>query len=71
MPSDQTPNRQQLQRQRSALSQDGPYQAVFRDASKIIDAARESAAESVNAASSSAQRRAATMGEVPLAWQEK
>ena len=54
MPSEQTPNRQQLQRQRSALSQDVPYQAVFGDVSKIIDAARESAARSVNAAMTAA-----------------
>ena len=54
MPSEQTPNSQQLQRQRSALSQDVPYQAVFGDVSKIIDAARESAARSVNAAMTAA-----------------
>ena len=54
MPSEQTPNRQQLQQQRSALSQDVPYQAVFGDVSKIIDAARESAARSVNAAMTAA-----------------
>ena len=54
MPSDQTPNRQQLQRQRSALSQDAPYQTIFGDVSKIIDAARESAARSVNAAMTAA-----------------
>ncbi|MCY4623589.1 MAG: PDDEXK nuclease domain-containing protein [Chloroflexi bacterium] len=54
MPSERTPNRQQLQRQRSALSQNVPYQAVFGDVSKIIDAARESAARSVNAAMTAA-----------------
>ena len=54
MRSGQTSNRQQLQRQRSALSQDVPYQAVFGDVSKIIDAARESAARSVNAAMTAA-----------------
>ena len=54
MPSEQTPNRQQLQRQRSALSQDVPYQAVFGDVSKIIDAARASASRSVNAAMTAA-----------------
>ncbi len=54
MPSKQSPNRQQLQRQRSALSQDAPYQAVYGDVSRIIDAARESAARSVNAAMTAA-----------------
>ena len=54
MRSEQTPNRQQLQRQRSALSQNAPYQAVYGDVSKIIDAARESAARSVNAAMTAA-----------------
>ncbi len=39
---------------RSALSQDAPYEAVFGDVSKIIDAARESAARSVNAAMTAA-----------------
>ena len=54
MRSEQTPNRQQLQRQRSALSQNAPYQAVYGDVSKIIDVARESAARSVNAAMTAA-----------------
>ncbi len=54
MQSEQTPDRQQLQRQRSALSQDVPYEAVFGDVSKIIDAARESAARSVTAAMTAA-----------------
>ena len=54
MRSKQSPNRQELQRKRSALSQDVPYQAVFGDVSKIIDAARESAARSVNAAMTAA-----------------
>ena len=47
------PNRHQLPR-RSALSQDAPYQAVFGDVSEIIDAARESASRSVNAAMTAA-----------------
>ncbi len=50
MRSEQSPDRQQLQRKRSALTQDAPYQALYGDVSKIIDAARESAARSVNAA---------------------
>ena len=54
MRSEQPANRQQLQRKCSALSQDAPYEAVFGDASKIIDAARESAARSVNAAMTAA-----------------
>ena len=49
-----TPNRNQLSPRRSALSQNAPYQAVFGDVSKIIDAARESAARSVNAAMTAA-----------------
>ena len=51
---EKSPNRQQLQQKRSALSQDVPYEAVFGDVSKIIDAARESAARSVNAAMTAA-----------------
>ena len=39
---------------RSALSQDASYQAVYGDVSKIVDAARESAARSVNAAMTTA-----------------
>ncbi len=54
MRSEQPVNRQQLSPRRSALSQDAPYQAVFGDVSKIIDAARESAARSVNAAMTAA-----------------
>ena len=34
--------------------QEAPYEAVFGDVSKIIDAARESAARSVNAAMTAA-----------------
>ncbi len=54
MRSEQSPNRHELQRKRSALGQDAPYEAVFGDVSKIIDAARESAARSVNAAMTAA-----------------
>ena len=54
MRSEPSPNRHQLSLRRSALSQDAPYQAVFGDVSKIIDAARESAARSVNAAMTAA-----------------
>ena len=50
MPSETSFNRNQLSPRHSALSQSAPYQAVFGDVSKIIDAARESAARSVNAA---------------------
>ena len=49
MPSESSSNRNQLSLRRSALSQDAQYQAVYGDVSKIIDAARESAARSVNA----------------------
>ena len=54
MRSEPSPNRHRLSLRRSALSQDAPYQAVFGDVSKIIDAARESAARSVNAAMTAA-----------------
>ncbi len=54
MPSEQSPDRHQLSLRRSALSQDAPYEAVFGDVSKIVDAARESAARSVNAAMTAA-----------------
>ena len=54
MRPEQSPNRHELQRKRSALGQDAPYEAVFGDVSKIIDAARESAARSVNAAMTTA-----------------
>ena len=47
-------SRHQPQRRRSTLSHDAPYRAVFGDVSKIIDAARESAARSVNAAMTAA-----------------
>ena len=54
MVSETPPNRHQLPQRRSALSQDAPYQAVFGDVSEIIDAARDSAARSVNAAMTAA-----------------
>ena len=54
MRSEQSPGRRELQRRRSALSHDIPYEAVFGDVSKIIDAARKSAARSVNAAMTAA-----------------
>ena len=54
MPSEMPSNRNQLSPRRAALSQDAPYEAVFGDVSKIIDAARESAARSVNAAMTAA-----------------
>ena len=54
MRSEQSPGRHELQWKRSALSQDAPYQDVYGDVSKIIDAARESAARSVNAAMTAA-----------------
>ena len=48
------PNRHQPPQRRSALGHDAPYQAVYGDVSKIIDAARNSAARSVNAAMTAA-----------------
>ena len=54
MRSEPCPNRHQSPRRRSALSHDAPYQAVYGDVSKIIEAARESAARSVNAAMTAA-----------------
>ena len=54
MPSEMPSNQNQLSLRRSALSQNAPYEAVFGDVSKIIDAARESAARSVNAAMTAA-----------------
>ena len=47
-------NRNQLSTRRSPLSQGARYETVFGDVSKIIDAARESAARSVNAAMTAA-----------------
>ncbi len=49
MRPESSPDRHQLSPRCSALSQEAPYEAVFGDVSKIIDAARESAARSVNA----------------------
>ncbi len=54
MRTEPSPDRHQLSPRRSALSQDAPYDDVFGDVSKIIDAARESAARSVNAAMTAA-----------------
>ncbi len=54
MRSESSGDRNQLLLRPAALSQDVPYQAVFGDVSKIIDAARESAARSVNAAMTTA-----------------
>ncbi len=54
MRSEIPPNRNALSLRRSALSQDAPYQAVYGDVSRIVDAARESAARSVNAAMTAA-----------------
>ncbi len=54
MRPESSPNRNQLSPRHSALSQDAPYQAIFGDVSRIIDAARESAARSVNAAMTAA-----------------
>ena len=54
MRSEMSSNRNQPSPRRAALSQAVPYQAVYGDVSKIIDAARESAARSVNAAMTAA-----------------
>ena len=54
MPSESSSIRKQPAPGPSALSQDAPYEAVFGDVSRIIDAARESAARSVNAAMTAA-----------------
>ena len=54
MRSEPSPNSRQSPLRRSTLSRDAPYRAVFGDVSKIIDAARESAARSVNAAMTAA-----------------
>ncbi len=54
MRSEQSPTRNQLSLRRSALSENAPYQAVYGDVSKIIDAARKTAARSVNAAMTTA-----------------
>ena len=54
MQSEPSLNRRQVSLRRSDLSQDASYQAVYGDVSKVIDAARESAARSVNAAMTAA-----------------
>ena len=54
MRSETPSNRNQLSLRRSALSEDAPYQAVYGDVSKILDAARDTAARSVNAAMTAA-----------------
>ena len=54
MPSEMPSNQNQLSLRRSALSEDASYQAIFGDVSKIIDAARDRAARSVNAAMTAA-----------------
>ena len=54
MLSEMPSNPNQLSLRRSALSQDAPYEAVFGDVSKIIDATRDKAARSVNAAMTAA-----------------
>ncbi len=54
MRSESSPDRQKPAPRDSALSHDAPYRAVFGDVSKIIDAARETAARSVNAAMTAA-----------------
>ena len=54
MRSEASPDRQKPAPRRSALSHNAPYQAVYGDVSKIIDAARDSAARSVNAAMTAA-----------------
>ena len=54
MASQMSPNRRQPPRRLSTPSKDAPYHAVYGDVSKIIDAARESAARSVNAAMTAA-----------------
>ena len=54
MRSEPPPDRLQPSLRRSSLSHDASYQVVCGDVSKIIDAARESAARSVNAAMTAA-----------------
>ena len=54
MRSESSSDRNQLSLRRSAPSHDAPYQTVFGDMSKIIDAARDSATRSVNAAMTAA-----------------
>ena len=54
MASQMSPNRHQTPQRLATLSKDSPYHTVYGDVSKIIDAARESAARSVNAAMTAA-----------------
>ena len=54
MRSEQSPDRHHSPARRSTLSQNAPYRAIYGDVSRIIDAARESAARSVNAAMTAA-----------------
>ena len=54
MRSEPPPDRRQSSLRRTSLSHDASYRAVCGDVSKIIDAARESAARSVNAAMTAA-----------------
>ena len=54
MRSEPSPDRRQSSLRRTSLSHDASYRAVCGDVSKIIDAARESAARSVNAAMTAA-----------------
>ena len=54
MRSEPSPDRRQSSLRRTSLSHDASYPAVCGDVSKIIDAARESAARSVNAAMTAA-----------------
>ena len=54
MRSEPPPDRRQSSLRRPSLSHDASYRAVCGDVSKIIDAARESAARSVNAAMTAA-----------------
>ena len=50
MPSEMPSHRNQLSLRHSAVGQDAPYEAVYGDVSRIIDAARDTAARSVTAA---------------------
>ena len=54
MRSEPSPDRRQSSLRRTSLSHDASYRAVCGDVSKVIDAARESAARSVNAAMTAA-----------------
>ena len=54
MRPDASPKRRDSSLRRPTLSQDAPYQAVYGDVSNIIDAAKDTAARSVNAAMTTA-----------------